>query len=264
MLTSSNFSILGIHSSNLLRPTVVKTQDTSLGNFFGSCLLTGQKLLPGQYIFSNSKSSVVEFTTNGDLCQYTIASTPYELGYQNSQYWTKKWCLGTSNSYPAYLQVSTTGNMQMVSSAGISYWQSSQSSTANQAFLKLQDDDNLVLFSDATNLVPVWACGGGGPFDYYDYSTYHAMSPNGKCYITGVTTTPDSTCTTISTTPMTAYIGDCTTMFSNLLVGEYIVNQAKTKLLQYQSNGDLCIYDLPTTNTESVQTTNVNWRLTWC
>ena len=266
MVPSSNSS----HSRSFnyhIRPSannVDVKSDSSLGNFVGACLFAGDRLLPGHNMVSNSKTSIIEFTNYGDLCQYTVEDTPYDLGYENSKYWTKTWCLGVTKSNPAYVEVSTTGYLRIVSKDETVYWQSAQHGANIGSFVKLQDNGNLILFTDTTSFKPAWSCGGDGPFNYTDTTEYHTMSPNGKCATTGVSTTPNSVCGTIYYTLPQDYIGECINSDTKLDVGDYLMNNAKTKALQYQTNGDLCLYDVPNSADFYYNSNNAYWRLTWC
>ena len=102
-----------MHSHVTLTTSSLPT--VTIGDFKGYCLKSGEQLYVGQYLASNAKTTTMQLQSTGDLCLFTVASTPYVYGFQNTQYWTQRWCLGMTNSNPSYVEVSTTsGCLQLV------------------------------------------------------------------------------------------------------------------------------------------------------
>ncbi len=237
----------------------------SIGGYLSTaCLanITDSRMYPGQYIISNSKTIAARFQYDGDFCLHTISSSPYSLGFLNPQYWSQSWCMGVKNSKPGYVEVSSKGFLQLVSTTGTIYWRSANAGQNNEGALIMQDDHNLVLYADTVSYVPKWACGGGGPFGYFDsFSTYHTITST--CSITG--SSIDKTCKNVNVlTSVNNWIGSSINASTNMFVGDYMVNEDKTKAVQLQKNGDLCIFKLPASTTDYIQSSNSLWELTWC
>ncbi len=236
----------------------------SIGGYLSTaCLanITDSRMYPGQYIISNSKTIAARFQYDGDFCLHTISSSPYSLGFLNPQYWSQSWCMGVKNSKPGYVEVSSKGFLQLVSTTGTIYWRSANAGQNNEGALIMQDDHNLVLYADTVNYVPKWACGGGGPFGYFDSSSkYHTTS---TCSIAG--SDINKTCKNVNVlTAVNNWIGSSINASTNMYVGDYMVNEDKTKAVQLQKNGDLCIFKLPASTTDYIQSSNSLWELTWC
>ncbi len=235
----------------------------------------GDKLHVGQYLVSNSEANTIQLQRSGDLCLFTshhFSTTTDDE--QNKQHWKQQWCLGTSHVNPSYMEVNeNSGCLQLVTTSGQVYWRSGQCYTESGTFLSLQDDGNLVLYSnrnhDSHHIE--WACGGDGPFSYYDIDgAYHTDSISGSC---PTTNSPKQhlnllTDTVLEATPINRWHGNCLINPNLFYVGDYLVSPNNNYVVQLLINGDFCRYSVPSTSTGSyadyIKTTHSDWTVQWC
>ncbi len=251
----------------------------------------------GDYLVNVAITKLLQYQSNGDLCIYDLPASITTYIQTTNTDWQLSWCLGARSDSPFHASINQdTGKFELVSTTGYAYWQSASVKRSYSAkyLLLLQDDWNLVFYAsqgfddDTASNYPMWACGSTS-FAYYKDSVYYATSSNlcNQCYSEAAchpygykTTTPTVMPAKVPSkapstlkpptlfpsksglTPVNKYLGD--RVHSKMDIGDYIVNNAKSRALQYQSNGDLCIYDLPAATTSYTQYSNADWISTWC
>lgn len=104
-------------------------------------LTAGQKILPGQYLLSPQKHSVLILQEDGNL-----------VLYENS---IARWSTGTAAKSVRELLMQADGNLVLYSTNGDALWNSATNTNSNNR-LSLQEDGNLVIYGPSSAL---WSIG---------------------------------------------------------------------------------------------------------